>query len=75
MLTPVQTTASPVGLFATSGSYGQLLVKLTVSPGRFVAAAHAVQKKNAESCRALPASTSVPAGMANATRPSRKTDA
>src|SRR6185369_3904859 len=47
MLTPVQTTASPVGRLPTSGSCGQLLVYVTVSPGRLVDAAQDDQKKKA----------------------------
>jgi hypothetical protein len=35
---------------------------VTVSPGRFVEAAHDDQKKNAVSCRARAGSVSVPAG-------------
>src|SRR5215468_6363064 len=52
MLTPVHTSASEVGLLSISGSCGQLLVYVTLSSGRFVAAAHAEQKKNADSWRA-----------------------
>lgn len=38
-----------VGTLPTSGSEGQLLVKLTISPGRSVTVAQAVQKKKAAS--------------------------
>src|SRR3954471_17744696 len=47
MLTPVQTTVSPLGRLATNGSYGQLLVYVMRSPGRLVVAAQDVQKKKA----------------------------
>ena len=75
MLTPVHTTASPVGRLPTSGSCGQLLVYVTVSPGRLVDAAHEVQKKKAVICRARAASVSVPAGIAYSVRPRAKTSA
>ena len=52
MLTPVHTTVSPVGALPTRGSCGQLFVYETLSPGRFAAAAHALQKKNADMLRA-----------------------
>jgi hypothetical protein len=52
MLTPVQTMASEVGALPIRGSCGQLLVYVTVSPGRSVAAAHADQKKKAASAGA-----------------------
>ena len=35
---------SAVGRLPTSGSYGQLLVYVTISPGRWVVAPQAVQK-------------------------------
>jgi hypothetical protein len=73
MLTPVQTTVSAVGRLPTSGSCGQLLVYVTVSPGRFVDAAHDVQKKNADSLRRLSGSVSAPAGIAYSSRPREKT--
>src|SRR5215203_4144971 len=71
MLTPVHTTASPVGRLPTRSSCGQLLVYVTVEPGRFVDAAHDDQKKKAASCRARPGSVSVPGGMAYSVLPSR----
>ena len=46
MLTPVQSTLSPVGRLPTSGSCGQLLVYEISWPGLDVAADHEVQKKN-----------------------------
>jgi len=73
MLTPVQTTVSPVGRLPTSGSWGQLLVYVTVSPGRFVAAAHEVQKKKAASLRRFSGSVRAPAGIAYSSRPREKT--
>src|ERR1044071_8535119 len=51
MLTPVHITPSPVGRLPTSGSYGQLLVYVMLSPGRSAAAAQAVQKLNPANCR------------------------
>jgi hypothetical protein len=47
-----------------SGSWGQLLVYVTTSPGRWVAAAQADQKKNEESCLAFAGSVTDPAGRA-----------
>ena len=64
ILTPVHTTASPVARFPTRGSYGQLLVYVMSSSGRFVDAAHDVQKKNAASRRKRSGSVTAPAGMA-----------
>src|SRR5437762_6373351 len=50
MLTIDHIAALPVIVLPTSGSCGQLLVyERSVSPGRSVAAAHEVQKKNAAS--------------------------
>jgi hypothetical protein len=72
-LTPVQTTASPVGRLPTSGSCGQFWVYEIVSPGRLVTADHAVQKKNAERSRSRSGSVTAPAGIAYASTPSRKT--
>src|SRR6266702_8588161 len=46
MLTPVHRTLSPVGRLPTSGSNGQLLVYVTLSPGLSAAADQAVQKMN-----------------------------
>ena len=69
MLTPVQTIVSAVGRFPTSGSCGQLLVYVMVSFGRLVDAAHAVQKKKADSFRRLSVSVSAPGGMAYSSRP------
>ena len=64
MLTPVHTTVSPVGRLPTSGSCGQLLVYVMSSSGRFVEAAHDVQKKKADNLRKRSASVTAPAGMA-----------
>ena len=63
-LTPVQTTASPVGRLLTSGSCGQLLVYEMSAPGRLVDAAQEVQKKKAANCRSLSGSLCAPLGMA-----------
>ena len=46
-----QTITFAVGLLSTRGSGGQLFVYEYLWPGRFAAAAHAVQAKNAVSCR------------------------
>jgi hypothetical protein len=75
MLTPVHTTVSPDGRLPTSGSCGQLFVYETVSSGRWATAAHALQKKNAESWRAFAGSSSVPCGIAYSSRPDAKTPA
>ena len=64
MLTPVHTIVSPVGVLPTRGSCGQLLVYETSSPGRFAAAAHALQKKKADIRRTSVASDNVPLRMA-----------
>src|SRR5689334_18607843 len=49
-------TFAAVGRLSISGSCGQLLVYVTAEPGRFVAAAQDVQKKNAFNFSSRPAS-------------------
>src|SRR5690348_11634510 len=69
MLTPVQITLSPVGRLPTCGSYGQLCVYETVSPGRSAAAAHAVQNMNPANCRMRSGLETLPDGIAYAAFP------
>ena len=71
----LQTTASPVGRFPTSGSCGQFWVYVTVSPGRYVTAAQLVHQKNAARSRSRAGSESAPAGMAYASNPFVNTSA
>ena len=71
-LTPVQRIVELVGTFATSGSAGKLLVYDAVCPGRFVSAAHDVQKKNAVICRSFSGSGCEPFRIAKSLLPLAK---
>src|SRR6185437_3737271 len=75
MLMMLHSTAPEVGLFPTSGSWGQLLVYETSNPGRFVLVAHALHQKNSASFCCFVASTSAPCGIAYSLRPLANTSA
>src|SRR5579871_6501870 len=69
MLTPVHKTLSPVGRLPTCGSYGQLCVYDTVSPGRSAAADQAVQKMKPANALMRSGLDTLPEGMAYAALP------
>src|SRR5262245_30776616 len=64
MLTPVHNTLSPVARLPTCGSWGQLWVYETVSPGLSAAADQAVQNMKPANCLMRSGLDTLPDGMA-----------